>query len=63
MVRAVMGDQTYELPKTAEDATTDPSSDEVAVGAVRNFILLNVGILMLVAWHVSNRSASVSRNA
>jgi len=46
----MMIDRGHQQPK-AEDTTADPPPDGVSPGAIRNFILLNIAVLLLAAWH------------
>ncbi len=44
-----MADRGHQQPK-AEDTTADPPPDGASPGAMRNFILLTIGVLLLAAW-------------
>ena len=44
-----MGDRGHQQPK-AEDTTADPSPDGASPGAIRNFILWTIALLLLAAW-------------
>src|SRR5271165_137604 len=45
----MMADRVHQQPK-AEDTTADPPPNGASPGAIRNFILWTIAILLLAAW-------------